>query len=468
MIRFACRCSHVLELPDDMAGLSAQCPKCGLLLDAPTLSDANAIDKDGTYRLDDKPKPKADTHLKELTTVYFPGRQLSDGTEIDLRGPVQPLEPSLPPDSDSSIPLPADRPKYDPETGELIVPIDINQPKTPVPLSEIPTAKRVISYTTSAVDTPMQLLGLGVFARLCQPVNLIVLGVMFLMHMSLVLFTLISNYVIFIIVAPVLLFVVLVGHYAMLVEEMGPTDRDELPRPLRNVHPYDDFLAPFMHMATALLLCYWPSLLIIMVNWIAWSRGQAFPFPRTRELHLGLFLLGSLFFPAVLQTICTSGNIVNLRPDRLLGVIRSTGLHYLPLVILWMLAGCACMVGQVAVLLNWVMNVSSTPNPPLIATSYVAYPLLMAGIYLMHAFGWILGLEYRRAPYALSLGPPATHPRARTCPTSCTAPEALRCRASRPAASRQTGKVPGTIDPIFPRLGFPIPPATMSFERDKA
>lgn len=399
MIRFTCRCSQIVEMPDDMAGLSTQCPRCGLLLDIPALSDAGAIDVDGTYRLDDRPKPKINEHLQELTTVYYPGRKFADGTEIDLRGTVQPAKPPPQPATPTPPPSRVEHPKYDPETGELIIPVDINQPAATIHYSDLPTAGRVINYSTTATDQIQPVVvNLGVFARLFEPVNLIVLGVVLLMHLSLVLLAIVTNYVIIIFAAPILLAMLLVGHYAMLVEEIGPNEVDELPRPLRNVHLYDDFLSPFLHMVSSLLLCYWPSLLIIIVNLIAFAADKPFPFPHTRDLHLMLLLIGSFLFPAIILTICTSGNVLNLRPDRVLGTIRCIGLRYLAVALLWMLAITAAAVGQFAVLWNWVAILTFATNVPipLIAQPFIAYPLLAAGVYLLHAFAWVLGLEYRR------------------------------------------------------------------------
>lgn len=401
MIRFACRCSQFVEVPDDMAGLSTQCPKCGLLLDIPSLSDAGAIDVDGTYRLDSRPKPKINEHLQELTTVYYPGRKRADGTEIDLRGTVQPAipPPSPPPSADSPPPTPVERPKYDPETGELVIPVDINQPVAPVHYSNLPTAGRVINYSTNTTEhIQPAIANLGVFSRLFEPVNLIVLGLVLLMHMALVLLIVFTDYIIVIFAAPILLAMLLIGHYALLIEEIGPNDLDELPRPLRNVHLYDDFLSPFLRMVCSLLLSYWPSLVVIIVIVVAWAGGKQFPFLDTYNLHIALFLIGSFFFPAIILTICTSGNIVNLRPDRVLGTIRCIGLRYLAIILLWMLAITTCIVGQAVVLFNWFISISTpTGTPiPLIARPFIAYPLLALGVYLLHAFSWILGLEYRR------------------------------------------------------------------------
>lgn len=404
MIRFACRCSHVMELPDDQAGLSAQCPKCGLLLDVPALSDLAAIDQDGTYLIGEKPKPKSDAYLKQLTTIYYPGRQLPNGQEIDLRGSFAP-EPEPQP-APEPVPVPAERPKYDPETGELIVPIDVDVP-TPTPHpSELPTAQRVINYNIGGGD-PAQytVMSIGVFARLFQPFNLIVMGIIFLMHMAVVLTTMVAGIMFFIVFAPIAVTIALLGHYAMLIEEMGPGERDELPRPLREVHVYDDFIHPFAQMVFVLLLCYGVPAVMLTGNMIADLRQKPLPFSESATLYWALYAIGSLFVPALLQTLCTSGNLVNLRPDRVLGVIRATGFRYILIAALWAVAFPMVWVGQFAVLGNWLMMLGLDSRPPQIAQAYIAYPLLLGGIYLMHAFSWIMGLEYRRKhtayPWAL-------------------------------------------------------------------
>jgi len=119
MIQVPCRCKHVLELADDQAALAVQCPKCGLLVDVPQLSDMDQIETDGTYRLGERSVPGKCMDLHKLAHIYYPGRVLSDGTEIDLRGPVDPEDAPPPTDED----VPRERPRYDPETGELVMPL---------------------------------------------------------------------------------------------------------------------------------------------------------------------------------------------------------------------------------------------------------------------------------------------------------------------------------------------------------
>src|SRR5690606_10205277 len=64
----------------------------------------------------------------------------------------------------------------------------------------------------------------------------------------------------------------LLAHYSMVVEEIGIDERDELPRPLRNFHLYEDMLAPAMHLLFALGICYWPLVVIVYLQTqaVAW------------------------------------------------------------------------------------------------------------------------------------------------------------------------------------------------------
>ena len=89
MIEFPCRCKYSFQVPADQAGLSIQCPKCGLLMSVPNFGDAGHIEPDGTYTLEAAAEPFPEGLLKDLSLVYYPKRQLTDGTEIDLRGPVE-------------------------------------------------------------------------------------------------------------------------------------------------------------------------------------------------------------------------------------------------------------------------------------------------------------------------------------------------------------------------------------------
>src|ERR1041385_9242088 len=85
MIRFACTCHTVLEVSDDFAGTSLQCPKCKRLVDVPTLSDLQSLDADGTFKMDREPVHDEPNRLADLKRAFAPTRVDEQGNEIDLR-----------------------------------------------------------------------------------------------------------------------------------------------------------------------------------------------------------------------------------------------------------------------------------------------------------------------------------------------------------------------------------------------
>lgn len=391
MIRVHCKCKFAVEVADDQAGLTVQCPRCGLLLDVPQLSDLSQIAPDGTYRIDDPLPPKPQDDLQNLSYIYYPGRQLPDGREIDLRGPVG---PEIPLADDEE--LQRERPRYDPESGELIQPLAVDAPAPAPPPDSLPEAQRVLDYNLSPATLEGSPHGAGVLAALMQPVNIFVMLMIAGLHVGLLVSALLAAIVILLVPLP-FVFIVLIGaHYATVVQEMGIWERDELPRPLRNLQFYEDIIAPFLQMAGGLLLCYWPAAVVLGMNNDAANRGVPLPFPNAGFWLLLFHLLGSIFMPALLLTLCTSGTAANLRPDRVLGVISTIGWRYVLLAMLWMLGSAVYLVGQVAALGGMASALSPNSTPHILSRAYVAYPLILTGLYLVHAFCWYIGLEYRR------------------------------------------------------------------------
>lgn len=394
MIRVPCKCRNVLELPDDQAGLSVQCPRCGLLVDVPLLSDIPQIASDGTYRLDDPEPRRSEDDLKHLSYIYFPGRQLPDGREIDLRGPVGDEVPLA--DNNPDAP-PPDRPRYDPETGELVQPLGVITPPPPPPPHTLPEAQRVLEYSVTADVLEGAPHGPTVLSALMQPVNVLVMLMIAVVHLFLLATTVLA-YLLFLLVPTALgCLAILAAHYAILVQEIGLWERDELPRPLRNLQFADDLAIPALQTVAALLLSYWPALLILILNNIAAASSDPLPFPNAGAWLIGLHVLASVIFPAVMLTLCTSGAAANLRPDRVFGVASTIGWRYILLVLLWCVTGPIYLVGHLGCLAGLIASVFFPATPaPLITRVYVSVPLLLTGIYLAHAFCWYLGLEYRR------------------------------------------------------------------------
>src|SRR5690242_13300727 len=118
MIQFACRrCAEMLEVPSDMAGSSVQCPKCGILNDAPAFSDLEALSDDGTFKMGEALEPAPDV-LAKLMHAFAKKDVL--GNELDHRGPAA-EEGAYEIMEETPAEL---KPKYDPDTGELVRPLD--------------------------------------------------------------------------------------------------------------------------------------------------------------------------------------------------------------------------------------------------------------------------------------------------------------------------------------------------------
>lgn len=395
MIHFSCRCRTQLQAPDNHAGLSMQCPSCGLLVDVPTMAEKDLIAPDGTYQLEQPLVQDSQQHLDELKLIYYPGRHLSDGSEIDLRGSVAP-EPGRADISGPPSPDPL-RPKYDPDTGELIEPLALDGPGSSSSLSipeatPIPQARRIINYNVSSQALEGVPHGMAIFAALFQPVNLFVMGIILAAHLLLVVSAVVTSVLPMMFVSGVFLLMFIGGHYVNVFEEIGPCDRDELPRPLRNVNPFDDFLFPAARMLLTLILCYWP---LSVVHIPPPDEFLAHPGIKSLIWPALWVLLGGWFFPAVFLTICASGAIGNARPDRILRLMLGGGWRYAGLAIIWIAASAIYLLGSALTITAALLSFLPGPSP-ILFRSAVVLPVLSLGIYLMHAFCWFLGMYYRR------------------------------------------------------------------------
>jgi hypothetical protein len=389
MIEFPCHCSFRFKLQDDMAGAMIQCPRCGRLNDVPTLDDLQALDNDGTYKVDTLVIPDLESgHLDNLTRVYGPGRVDDEGESIDLRNTLDDVIEA----GAEEIPLSLrdevrpGAPKYDPVTGELVRPLDL-KPAPPPSASTIPVARPApLGYASGHTDgihpvrVPFQLL---------MPGNAFVIFFIFAAH-GLVWFLTIITVMGFFFMAPVLLvfLALIVAHYGNIIDDIGPGEQDELPRPLRGLSFYDDIWHPSTAMLGSLFICYGPAWVVTYME---------LPWP---ELHglivLGMMALGTLLLPAVMLTTTTSGSAMNLAPHRVLGVMFSCGIGYLFAVVLAAAALVVYAAGlgflpYVAFRLGFDAAVVNT-----LTRGVVLFPLLLLGIYLVHLYCWELGLLYRR------------------------------------------------------------------------
>jgi hypothetical protein len=394
MIKFACVCHKILNVTDDRAGSSMQCPFCGKLVDVPLLSDLANIGEDGTYNVG--PDEQREVHkLAEMQRVYSRQRTDELGRDIDLRpgerdfanlGEPETLQFADDPEAEAAEARLA-APKYDPVTGELVRPIDIQQTDH-APTAALPVAKAMVGYASPKLEAAADFHPGRIIPEMFKFTNLTVMLVIFCAHIFLQMttFPLMGG---FFLLTPVFFIMgaLLMAHYAVIVEDIGVEQQDELPRPLRNFAWHEDMWGPFVQFASSLLLCYGG---IIALNWT--------PPILALPLFASVMIFGTIAFPAVLLTQTTSGTYLNLSPDRLLRVISELGMSYVLCVILWAIASVTYIFGIIASMLavlklfvppapgQWYLNIPVT----------IGYPALLTGIFVMHGFTWYLGLMYRQ------------------------------------------------------------------------
>lgn len=393
MIQFICKCGHVFVVDDDCAGSSEQCPDCGLLCDVPLHADLAALAEDGTFKLDQELGPQPQ-RLERLAYVYQKRRVDEGGNEIDLRDMDRDLDPVVEDTPIDPAAVPRVRaPRYDPETGELIRPMDVNENVPPAPPVVPPFAGPVSGYKRppAAFEPARELWPAELPAELWRPGNAVVMGIVLGAHLLLVLalFTVLSG-IFIVLLAPAILLFLIIAHYGNVIDETGPKELDELPRPLRQVEWHDDLWGPFSHVCFAAMLAFFPIIAMLVIR-----RFIELPAAITIAVTSIATPLGCLAFPAIVFTTTTSGSAANLRPDRLLGVVRQCGATYLILVAEFIVAVAghvAGVAGMVAALQGALYDMHSF-GP--LGTFPGSFACLLAGIYAGHLFTWHLGVIYR-------------------------------------------------------------------------
>jgi hypothetical protein len=362
-----------------------------LLNEVPLLSDLADMETDGTIRLEPVPLEEEGQREAELKRTYLPRRHDDAGEEIDMR---QTFEQIVDAGADE-VPLELKdhlrpgAPKYDPVTGELIKPLTVrgDEAQAVVPISAGPP--------TLHYEKGYQSPGLTIWRApmlLFTPGSAAVLLIMYAVHLvALAIWVIVGVGFIFAGLFVMFIYVVTIAHFANIIEETGPEERDELPTPLREVSWYDDVVLPYWHYTFSFGLCYWPAFLALLSRamWI-----KAGP-DATVMTAMGLAAIGTFFFPAVLLSTTCSGTYVNLRPDRVLGTIGAIGGKYILVVLLWIVGGLTYAIGTGCAIV-WAVRMLAfikPPRPPL--SIGLSLALMAIGLYLMHMLSWILGGFYR-------------------------------------------------------------------------
>jgi hypothetical protein len=394
MIEFNCVCKqYKFSLPLEMAGGLIQCPTCRRLVDVPNLGELAHIDEDGGYKFEGESTSKK-LDAKVATRAFSTARVDEYGEEIDLRTSFEEIQrvrvPNTPGTLDGVKPIP---PKYDPITGELIRPLPIKNdtpqrvlpvhPESDEPIDAVPIPVQKLSY--SVVPPANMSLG-GAFIALLQPANIVVMGFILLMHLFLQLSAMTASVFFFAFVAPLALVLGLIGHYGNVIDEVGPSGRDELPAPLRNVSFGEDMWRPFCQLSFALFLAFLPL-------WI--SEDVAMPLGVRQIVQIICLVFGVIVAPAMVLTSVTSGTYLNLRPDRVAGSIAVCFSPYVFTIITFAGAGFL-YVFALDIIAQSTLSLFHGKSIAVGMTQVgLGYTVLAAAIYVAHAFCWQLGLIYR-------------------------------------------------------------------------
>jgi len=397
MIDFPCRCGHVFHVDQNLAGEPMQCPNCRKLVYVPTTSDLAEWETDGTYRMDAPPKPPEPGRVSELYRAFTHQSVDENGQPIDNRKSL--LDPHAPPVDAEPASIP---PRYDPETGELIRPLDIKPPAPPSldPNAAVPVISAALPYASLAMTkesgaaSPWRVL-----VELLMPINAVDMFFVLLFH---VLFNAIVLGIIAIIgvgaavgftpgpslwiSVGLLLAWILMAHWMNTIEEIGPVERDELPRLFRSFSFGEDLWRPGWRGVFSLLICFGPAALVTM------SKGDTSP---GKAVALLLLAGGAVLFPAVAITF-VAGDLGDLQPNRIFGMIGACGRSYIFLIFTFVLAAAVYALGLI--LSQFLPIVDMIPALQRLSgwRWRLGYPLLTAGIYLMHWFCWSAGLVYRQ------------------------------------------------------------------------
>ena len=417
MIRFSCKCGFEFNVTEDRAGGTVQCPRCSLLVDIPRTDELAWLEADGSYGIDDVPPDEVPGQtLAEMYRVFSRRTTDVDGVERDLRPGVEHFRRiGDPPDAQGYRPERI-APRYDPETGERIIPLSlVDEPPQPVlPLAVLADPSEVdgdeteplLARAVSAVSAvPVRSLGYAVGPTgrgitvtslavdlLVRPANITVLAFVYCFYVAAVLFEIplnafaehldVPRVVTNLLNLPLWL---LAAHYGCVVEDTGPDAIDELPRPLRNFELGEDLFSPALRVAVAGVICLGPMIVV--------GVASGLDRPPAVAGTLALAGLGIYLFPAVVLTLLTGTTVLNLTPGRVIGVMLTCGPQYALSALMAMLSGLLTVWIVLGPRVLTFMGIS----PAMHASDHlvVLVPGLFVTAYVSHWFACHLGLLYR-------------------------------------------------------------------------
>lgn len=385
MIHFVCICGEPFDVPAEMAGESLQCPACRRLVDVPRLSDIDAFENDGTVRLNDS----------HQTPSALVDKLRAFGHRDDMRPS---LEEFLIAGTGDPATTPKERPKprYDPVTGELMLPVEIANDELPPP-PPVDTGAPVLGYARTVpqaglADERGKLNWWAVPWRLLGGWSLMALIIIWAVHVFCMVGVMIPGFNVFFILPAFVIVLIMVAHYTNTIEEFGPNERDNIPVLLRSVSLGEDVIQPLFKCGVSSLYAFFPLLAIAI-----FSPPHAFrDYPLLWLAPLGW---GLLLFPAALFTMVCGGVVHNLMPQRLLSVVIAAPVRYAlaSMVFYVALFGYCVALDTIEISPPTALVPSATQSQLLktVANASITAGMFAGVVYLMHLAAAWLGLIYR-------------------------------------------------------------------------
>jgi hypothetical protein len=410
MISFKCRCGTRIQVNDDQAGDSLQCPQCHLAVDVPALDDLEHLDEDGNLKFADDIQPvqkkladnrklpgflEHEGNDRRMSVEEFLNIGIDEKTLSEIKGEVRPGVSKTP--------------RYDPITGELLVPLDLVETEKVIDAGvaqPIPDPSKTLGYARNphAVKDPGFNL-LSPFWLMFRAENVIVMFVLVIACLfAFVLQALPLLQMFSVVLLTPLMFMLILGHLGNVLDETGPNEKDDMPTLLRGVSFSEDIWRPFVQVFLASMVAILP----FMVASIFFHKH------RTSDgvvlLLAALALFAYAVWPAALLTSVCSGTLNNMLPNRMLGTIPVMGFGRYVLITLVLTAGLHAFVygvqgfmGSFQWIAAWMISPAAAVNVatrmwglPLWGAGLAGTGLLVLGIYLLHVGVWQLGLVYRK------------------------------------------------------------------------
>ena len=384
MIAFTCLCGEKLEVPAELAGELIQCPRCLRLTDVPRFHDVNALEDDGTLRLqDDFETPSA------LDSMFraFGGRD-------DMRGSVD--EFLVRATDDPTLPTPRATPRYDAITGELLLPVEILNDDAPPPPPQMDPNSAVLGYARTHVadgEATKNVPWWSMPWRLLTGWSLVSIGMIWAVHAFVVAGLTMPGLNVFFALIALVLSAVIAAHYVNTMEDFGPNDKDRVPVLLRSVSLSEDVFYPLLSILMAAVFAFGPMMIALIFT----PRALLHAYP---SIIYVMLTWGALWFPLALFTVVCGGVWQNMSPGRMWSVLTASPARYAMAAVTFYIACVAYLfaLGMIEFkdLLAYATATKQQVGRDMLGM-FVVMGIFVVPTYLMHLAAAWFGLIYKRS-----------------------------------------------------------------------